>query len=123
MTTIDPFSLNFKDNGLWQRLYEIHGGNEERAIAWWDIPNPNAPFNLRTPRELMTENEWNSVRLFIEKQTPTSNAPFDYGPMSYYNSYRDGKMPDLQPNRNKYTPRGRRQERLAGIAEDPLGHE
>lgn len=123
MTNIDPFSLNFKANGLWQRLYEICGGDEQRANEWWDTPIPHPPFNLRTPRELMTENEWNSVRVFLEKQTLTSQAPFNYGPMSYYNSDRDGKMPDLQPHRNKYTPRGRRQKRIAGLPEDPLGHD
>jgi hypothetical protein len=123
MATIDPFSINFKENGLWQRLNEMVGGNKERAEAWWDTPLPYPPFNLRTPRELMTDEEWDSVRLFIEDKTMNSQAPVDYGPMDYYNSDRDGLLPDLQPNRNKYTPRGRRQRRLAGLPEDPLGHE
>jgi hypothetical protein len=122
MATIDPFSVNFKDNGLWQRLYEMMDGNKARAEAWWDIPNPYPPFNLRTPRELMTDEEWNSVREFIEGKTMNSQAPRDYGPMNYYNSKRDGLLPDLRPGK-QYVPRGRRQKRLAGLPEDPLGHE
>jgi len=121
--SVDPFSVNFQDNGLWQRLYEHVGGDKNLADRWWDTVLPYAPFNLRTPRQLMTSGEWDNVRLFLESQTANSQAPVDYGPSSYYNSKRDGKIPDLQPNRNKYTPRGRRQRRLAGLPEDPLGHE
>lgn len=119
MPNIDFESVNFKENGLWQRLYEMLGGNKQRAEQWWDIPNPHPPFNLRTPRELMTDEDWNSVRLFIEGKTMNSQAKYNYGPMTYYNSDRDGKVPDLRPN--KYTPRGRRERRLAGMKEDPLG--
>lgn len=121
MSTIDPFSVNFRDNGLWKRLYEMMGGNKERAEQWWDIPNPNPPFNLRTPRELMTESEWDSVRIFIEDKTMNTLDPVDYGPMQYYNSVRDGKLPDLRPVNTII--RGRRGKRLAGLPEDPLGHD
>lgn len=99
------------------------GGSPERAENWWITPLPYAPFNLRTPKQLMESGEWDSVRLFIDNKTMNSQAPVNYGPMSYYNSDRDGMLPDLQPNKNQYTPRGRRQRRLAGLPEDPLGHE
>lgn len=121
--SVDIYSVNFRDNGLWQRVYEMCGGSVTRAENWWITPNPYPPFNLRTPKQLMESGEWESVRLFINDKTMNSQAPVDYGPMNYYNSDRDGLLPDLQPNKNQYTPRGRRQRRLAGLPEDPLGHE
>lgn len=90
MSTIDPFSDNFRKNGLWQRLLEFFSGDMKRAEAWWDQPAPYEPFNFRTPRDLMNIDEWDKVRIFLESQTPNSRAKFDYGPMNYYNTDRDG---------------------------------
>lgn len=101
MSTIDPFSDNFKKNGLWQRLLEYVGGDTKRAEAWWDLPAPHEPFNFRTPRDLMTTEEWDKVRIFLESRTPRSTAKFDYGPMNYYSTDRDGLVWQREP-REKY---------------------
>lgn len=115
--SVDIYSVNFKDNGLWQRVYEMCGGSQTRAENWWITPLPHAPFNLRTPKELMENGEWDSVRLFIEDKTGNSIAPVDYGPQSSYNSYRDGRQPHPDdPKKNfQIEVRGRVRRRKAGL--------
>lgn len=84
MIMIDPLSETFKQSGLWKRLLEYVGGNEKRAIEWWDIPIGATPFKNRTPRQLMNEQEWDKVRIFLETRNPISTHPYNYGPSNYY---------------------------------------
>lgn len=81
---IDPLSENFKKSGLWQRLLEHVGGNEQSAIRWWDTPLGCDPFFGRTPRDLMTANEWDTVRVFLESRNPVSGAIYNYGISDQY---------------------------------------
>ena len=41
MATIDPYSANFKTNGMYLRVLEMMGGNETLASNWWVTPNVN----------------------------------------------------------------------------------
>ena len=97
MATIDPFSTTFRNNGLWQRLLENYGGNVAVVEQWWRTPKPYDPFFFRTPLDLMTTEEWDKVRIHIEAMNPASQAPYDYGPMNYYNTKRDGVVWQRQP--------------------------
>ena len=73
MATVDPTSINFKNNGMYLRVLEMMGGNEDRAAAWWSTPNVN--LGLKTPEELMATDNWSLVRdhLFHNKR----NSGFD----------------------------------------------
>ena len=61
-TTIDPYSKNFKTNGLYKRILELMNGNETLASNWW--VTPNTYFNMKTPSDQMNE-DWTVVRQFI----------------------------------------------------------
>jgi hypothetical protein len=100
MALIDPLSENFKRNGLWNRLLELVGGDEQRAIDWWDIPIGAEPFVGRTPRHFMTDEDWDVIRVFLESKTPRSGAKYDYGQSgSYY--YTDLAKADLTKSKRK----------------------
>jgi len=99
MALIDPLSDNFKRNGLWNRLLEHVGGDEKRAIQWWDTPIGSAPFLGRAPKDLMTEEEWDTVRIFLESRNPVSTAKFDYGPSNYY--YTDNASVKMTESKRK----------------------
>lgn len=97
MANIDPFSAAFKGNGLWQRLLEYVNGDMKRAELWWTTPLPYEPFNFRTPLDLMNTDEWDKVRIHLESKNMASQATYDYGPMTYYNTKRDGVVWQRQP--------------------------
>lgn len=63
-------SNGFKQTGLYDRIRAIVGGNEQRVETWWITPVSQPPFNLRTPEQLMNENEWRSVRDYIMDLMP-----------------------------------------------------
>jgi hypothetical protein len=73
MATIDPYSSNFKTNGMYLRVLEMMGGNETLASNWWVTPNVN--FGLLTPADMMDTENWEEVRnhLFGNKR----NSGFD----------------------------------------------
>ena len=73
MATIDPYSKNFKTNGMYLRVLEMMGGNETMASNWWVTPNVN--FGLAAPIDLMETDNWVDVRnhLFQNKR----NSGFD----------------------------------------------
>lgn len=58
-------SYNFKQTGIYDRIKALVGGNEQRIETWWKTPLSPPPFNLRTPEDLMNDNEWRSVRDYI----------------------------------------------------------
>ena len=108
--SIDVFSNKFMTNGLWNRLLDMHGGNNDLVIRWWNTPNQYPPFNLATPLSLMTDDSWTLVKDFIEARCQNSAADYDYGPMDYYSSKLDdngnllvkGKLPELRKAYHKY---------------------
>jgi hypothetical protein len=83
MPITDFLGDNFKQSGLWERLLEYVGGDERRAIEWWDTPLGTSPFLGRTPRELMNEDEWDLVRVFLEARNTKSGAKHNYGVNNY----------------------------------------
>jgi len=115
--SIDIYSTNFRQNGLWKRVAELVGGNERLTAEWWLTPIPLPPFNLRTPNELMMNDEFDSVRIYLERLTDQSQ-PIDYGPQVYYNSVRDG----LQRTPGNSIYKTRKDRRKAGIPEESIGY-
>jgi hypothetical protein len=101
MALIDPLSENFKKNGLWSRLLELVGGDEKRAIAWWDTPIGAEPFVGKTPRDFMNDEEWEVIRVFLEGKTSRSVAKYDYGPSGtyYYTDLAKVNMPNSKRKR------------------------
>lgn len=63
-------SYNFKQTGIYDRIRALVGGNEQRVETWWKTPLSQPPFNLRTPEDLMNDNEWRSVRDYIIDTVP-----------------------------------------------------
>jgi len=69
---IDPYSINFKTNGMYKRVLEMMNGNEQLASDWWVTPNVN--LNLRTPLQQM-DIDWTEVRELVFRQK--RNSGFD----------------------------------------------
>ena len=79
MAFIDPFSENFKSNGMYLRVLEMHNGSEVTAKQWWTTPLPYPPFNLRAPIDLMTTEEWEDVRAFVFERNRSSQFDTNVG--------------------------------------------
>jgi hypothetical protein len=81
---IDVLGKKFLEGGLHQRILRLCGGNEKLAREWWDTPNK--AFNLNTPRQLMTDDKWDTVRAYIVSKAEYTGARFDFGPTGrFYN--------------------------------------
>ena len=52
---------NFLKNTMYDRVKTLVGGNPDRIESWWHTPIAQAPFNLRTPNDLINETEWKLV--------------------------------------------------------------
>jgi hypothetical protein len=94
MATIDPYSPNFKSNGMYKRVLEMMGGNETLASNWWVTPNAN--FALQTPADLMDTDNWTDVRdhLFHNKR----NSGFDTNVGMTEKFYKTNRQLDSNPN-------------------------
>ena len=77
MATIDPYSKNFKTNGMYLRVLEMMGGNETMASNWWITPNIN--FGLQTPADLMNTDNWVDVRAHLFGNKPNSGFDTNVG--------------------------------------------
>ena len=75
-TTIDPYSDNFKTNGLYKRVLEWMNGNEQLASDWWVTPNTN--FNMKTPLQQMND-DWTDVRQFLMDRKRNSGFDTNFG--------------------------------------------
>lgn len=52
---------NFLKSTMYDRVKTLVGGNPDRIKSWWHTPIAQAPFNLRTPDDLINQNEWKLV--------------------------------------------------------------
>jgi hypothetical protein len=85
MATIDPYSRNFKTNGMYLRVLEMMGGNETLASNWWVTPNVN--FGLLAPVDLMDTEDWVDVRAHLFGNKPNSGFDTNVGMREkFYNS-------------------------------------
>jgi len=85
MATIDPYSKNFKTNGMYLRVLEMMGGNETMASNWWVTPNIN--FGLSKPIDLMDTDNWVDVRAHLFGNKPNSRFDTNVGMREkFYNS-------------------------------------
>lgn len=76
------------NDGLYERILRLCGGNEQLAKQWWDSPNP--AFNLQTPRDLMNADRWEEIREYIMGKADYVGAKLDFGPREQF--YNDAKL-------------------------------
>jgi hypothetical protein len=86
---------NFKNSALYSRSKKLMcGGTEEQVEQWWRTPLPYFPFNLRSPQDLLTPEDYPKLeRWFVE--TVAGGMEND---VNYFN-----ESANLNNNRNEIT--------------------
>jgi hypothetical protein len=89
--------VNFLKDTMYDRVKLLVAGNPDRIDEWWRTPLAQAPFNLRSPEELINEGEWRLVyHWLIDNVYGEYNEEIDYQRQLYNQKTYSNRIQDLR---------------------------